>query len=597
MTALLLDHLWQSTAVLAAIGLLTLFFRNNGAHVRHALWLAASLKFLIPFAALTALGETVSGLLASPLPAPPMIETLEVVAQPFSGKDVIPVTVDWLPFAAAAWVAGVLTLGAFWFSRWRILRAALHAARDTDIDAPMSVKLSQMLLEPGLIGIFHPTLLLPEGIADRLSPSELRAILAHETCHLRRRDNLTAALHMLVEAIFWFWPPVWWLGERLVLERERACDEAVVASGNDPQVYAESILKVCKFYVQSPLICAAGISGADLRKRMEEIMRSNVIARLSLSKKALLLSTGAAVVALPLSLGLPHVPEALAQTGLVPSASPLRHVTLNTAPRPAVIDNAPVRAPNSMQQPAGHEAAPVSSELMAASRPSSQVAQLSAPPAQGVAPCKAVPGIYAMTHTKPPMPETVLSGERFLITEVRVTVGPDGSVRDIVISRPSGSAPVDEAAVTHIRQNWRWEPTICGGSVIAPVRIIQEVLPLQQSASTGSAPAGSLAGQTAQATCVPAPIQATHTRPPYPVISAQTNETGTVVLRAYIGADGRVNHIGVIESSGYGRLDVAAAIHVKDRWLWQPNNCASSSVVPVRIVFALADGRATTTVP
>ena len=193
------------------------------------------------------------------------------------------------------------------------------------------------------------------------------------------------------------------------------------------------------------------------------------------------------------------------------------------------------------------------------------------------------------------MPETVLPGERFL-TEVMVTVGPDGGVRDIVISQPSGSAPVDEAAVTHIRQNWRWEPTTCGGSVIAPVRIIQDRSPLQQSTAAGSAPAGSPAEQIAQAACVPTPVQATHTRPPYPATSARTNETGTVVLRAYVGSDGRVYDIGVTESSGYGRLDVAAAIHVKDRWLWQPNNCASRSVVPVRIIFALPGGRATTTV-
>ena len=57
----LLDHLWQSTIFLGFIGLATLLFRGNGAHVRHALWLAASIKFLVPFAALTALGSFVAG--------------------------------------------------------------------------------------------------------------------------------------------------------------------------------------------------------------------------------------------------------------------------------------------------------------------------------------------------------------------------------------------------------------------------------------------------------------------------------------------------------------------------------------------------------
>jgi beta-lactamase regulating signal transducer with metallopeptidase domain len=73
------------------------------------------------------------------------------------------------------------------------------------------------LLEPGLVGIFRPVILLPEGIDTRLSQTEIDAVLAHEICHLQRRDNLTAALHMLVEALFWFHPLVWWLGA----QRER----------------------------------------------------------------------------------------------------------------------------------------------------------------------------------------------------------------------------------------------------------------------------------------------------------------------------------------------------------------------------------------
>jgi hypothetical protein len=60
-------------------------------------------------------------------------------------------------------------------------------------------------------------------------PSEaasMEAMLAHELCHVRRRDNLVAAMHMMVEAVFWFHPLVWWIGVRLMEERERACDEA-----------------------------------------------------------------------------------------------------------------------------------------------------------------------------------------------------------------------------------------------------------------------------------------------------------------------------------------------------------------------------------
>ena len=78
---------------------------------------------------------------------------------------------------------------------------------------------------------------------------------------------------MAVQAIFWFHPLVWWIGARLVDERERACDAEVVRLGSDPRVYAESLLKTCQFYVESPLVCVSGVTGSDLKKGIEQIMR------------------------------------------------------------------------------------------------------------------------------------------------------------------------------------------------------------------------------------------------------------------------------------------------------------------------------------
>jgi bla regulator protein BlaR1 len=79
-----------------------------------------------------------------------------------------------------------------------------------------------------VFGILRPVLLWPAGISERLVDAQLEAILAHEMSHVRRRDNLAAALHMLVEAVFWFHPLVWWIGARLVEERETACDHEVL---------------------------------------------------------------------------------------------------------------------------------------------------------------------------------------------------------------------------------------------------------------------------------------------------------------------------------------------------------------------------------
>jgi len=48
------DHIWQSTLFAGGMGLLTLALSRNSAGARFWLWFAASLKFLVPFAALAA---------------------------------------------------------------------------------------------------------------------------------------------------------------------------------------------------------------------------------------------------------------------------------------------------------------------------------------------------------------------------------------------------------------------------------------------------------------------------------------------------------------------------------------------------------------
>jgi TonB family protein len=342
MNNLLFDHVWQSTLVLVLAGLLTLFFRNNGAHVRHALWTMASVKFLVPFALLNRVGLSLASVFGLTPPPISMVEILYAAGQPFSDGPVfrfLPSPGTYILAGTAIWGAGILVVAILWASRWRKLRATLRVARNADIVAPMPVRISPVLMEPGLVGIVRPVLLLPEGIAEKLTFAELQAVITHEACHLRRRDNLLAALHMLVETLFWFWPPVWWLGTRLIAERERACDEAVVASGNDPQVYATSILKVCKFYVQSPLACAAGVAGANLNQRMETIMEYRTVYPINGIKKTLLGAAATALMLIPVAAGLLWSPGAVAQSAACKLAPVLQSHTLPPYPAQSARDN------------------------------------------------------------------------------------------------------------------------------------------------------------------------------------------------------------------------------------------------------------------
>ncbi len=286
----ILNHLWQSTMFAAVAGGLVVLLRPAQARVRYALWLSASLKFLVPFALFMAAGSRIHWPNARAVAHAPWSAAVTQASQPFTE----PVTYMaapmadshaagsyWIAALAAIWACGFVLVMCLWFARWRRIRALVRAARSVAVRGRVRVLSSAALLEPSVFGIFRPVLLLPEGIEARLSTAQLEAVYAHELWHVRRRDNLAAALHMLVEALFWFHPLVWWLETRLIEERERACDEAVLQAGNHPQDYAESILQVCKLCLASPLACASGVSGADLKKRIEAIMNCRIGRRLN----------------------------------------------------------------------------------------------------------------------------------------------------------------------------------------------------------------------------------------------------------------------------------------------------------------------------
>jgi bla regulator protein blaR1 len=313
-TAELVNHLWQSTVVVGIAWLLALALRKNHARVRYWVWMVASVKFLLPFSVLIAAGAWLRSLLPVHFAAQPAVaNAMEQIAQPLPLTPLPQATpaaiaahhADWLPMAlVAVWICGALVVAVRFGRGWWRVQKAKRAARPAELAVAVPVFLSPAPIEPGIFGILRPVLLLPEGILERLSPQQLRAVIAHEVCHLRRRDNLTFAVHMIVEVLFWFYPPVWWVGSRLIDERERACDEAVVQAGGAAQVYAEGILSVCKFYVESPVGCVTGVTGADLKQRIGRIMAEHVARRLSLGRRLLLGGAIALALTVPIMLGL-----------------------------------------------------------------------------------------------------------------------------------------------------------------------------------------------------------------------------------------------------------------------------------------------------
>jgi uncharacterized protein (TIGR03435 family) len=311
----LANHLWQSTLFAIAAGVLTLMCRKNHASVRYWLWFSASIKFFVPFTLLMALGDRLEwASKASQIATPAVSATLAQMGRPFVADPVIgfltvpeaPRTAEWFALAFfGIWGAGVIAMTLVRFRTWRRIRTAVGASVPWTIEslpmpAGVAVRSAPGVMEPGVVGLWRPVLLVPSGIEDDLTPRQLAAVLTHELCHIRRRDNLTAAVHMLAEAVFWFHPLVWWIGSRLVDERERACDEDVVRRCGEPRIYAEGIVNVCRRYVEMPLTCVSGVSGANVKTRIRDIMTNRGVAKLTVAQKAVLAGVGAITVVVPI---------------------------------------------------------------------------------------------------------------------------------------------------------------------------------------------------------------------------------------------------------------------------------------------------------
>jgi beta-lactamase regulating signal transducer with metallopeptidase domain len=223
---------------------------------------------------------------------------------------------------------------------------------------------SSAVTVPTAIGFFRPVILIPDWVLQDLSAEELKVILLHEFAHLRRWDDWTNLAQKLVRTIFFFHPAVWWIEKRLSLEREMACDEAVLAETENPQAYAECLVSLAeKSFVRRGLALAQAVVGRarETSLRLARILDGNRPKSSRVFRPALGLVAALAVccvVALPdapkliafenagptpvinnnnnVSFGAGAAPE-LPQTAVIPAAERTAEVPLRAAvPRKSV---------------------------------------------------------------------------------------------------------------------------------------------------------------------------------------------------------------------------------------------------------------------
>ncbi|MGH9663158.1 MAG: M56 family metallopeptidase, partial [Bryobacteraceae bacterium] len=175
---------------------------------------------------------------------------------------------DWPQVALALWGFA---------SAWMLARivrsyASLRCLKAASLPAPLCPLLScrrkirllvsSRVTTPLAVGFVRPAIVIPASLMERLTEPDLNQIVFHEAAHLARYDDWSNLAQKLIEALFCLHPVVYWIGRRLTLEREIACDDRVVASIGAPRSYAECLarlMEVMLFTRASAL--ATGVAG------------------------------------------------------------------------------------------------------------------------------------------------------------------------------------------------------------------------------------------------------------------------------------------------------------------------------------------------
>src|SRR5579863_4489769 len=171
---------------------------------------------------------------------------------------------------------------------------------------------SDRLQVPTAIGFFKPLVVIPSWALQELSSAELNSILIHELAHLRRFDDWTNLAQQILKALLFFHPAVWWIETHLALEREMACDDAVLAATGNPHGYAQCLVSIAeKTFLRRGLALAHAIVNRmrQTSLRVSRILDANHSSGTRVWKPALYSVAAAFVVSL---ISFSHAPELVA---------------------------------------------------------------------------------------------------------------------------------------------------------------------------------------------------------------------------------------------------------------------------------------------
>jgi beta-lactamase regulating signal transducer with metallopeptidase domain len=307
-------QIWQVAAVTIAVALIVRIACRRRPHLAYLLWMIVIAKSLTPpfwsspagvfsWAAIARSPPNVFEVPAEnpvPISPPSAARALPVAAAAPSLASNFEAnasdSLGWLTVTnalAVVWVAGAVILAGLFAVNWvrivgRLRRTALPlepaweerfraCVGELGLRRHVRFVVTSESVGPAVYGVLRPVVVLPRSVISNAA-NLLTPIVAHEIVHVRRGDPLAAMIQAFAQCVWWFHPCVWWANRQADRERERACDEEVLAIfGLEPAAYAQCLLEVLRMkQTLRPFVAFPGVKAIEVTKRrLEHIMQAD----------------------------------------------------------------------------------------------------------------------------------------------------------------------------------------------------------------------------------------------------------------------------------------------------------------------------------
>src|SRR5262245_11015284 len=325
------NHLWHTTLFALIAWAAVMILKSSPARARYFIWLLAFSKFILPSVFLIYCLEWGGIDLLQVFTGGEQsgfgnVEMIFQIAQPFSTEIITSSGSEmnsgqpgaygeslFYSGLSIVWILGA----AYLLIRWSLLRrrfaqallSGMEAAKGREAAAFERVKTWMLInkevrlviakhpCQPGVWGIFRPTIILPEGVGERLTDEELEAVMMHELLHTLRHDNLLSTLQMLVCYLFWFHPLVWLIDRKLLAEREVICDEDVIRYLGEVRPYVAGLWKVAQFELGWNFAGASRATDNNLKGRIKNMLDRSNLGPISKKERILAMLTFSVLIA------------------------------------------------------------------------------------------------------------------------------------------------------------------------------------------------------------------------------------------------------------------------------------------------------------